>query len=293
LLLTGAAPAGIYANLMWVFEGGRKDSTKGAHINGAYAHGLFDAWYMSICIGLTVGYGDKVPITFVGKFLTVIYIYASFYCIFSFFGSVTSDIYSGSLRAYQTDIQTTADLKGLRVGSYFTQAQVTLSMAEPSLPPIKQYGNVNLAYQAMLNGDIDVLVDDTVSAYYRVGANDYEGKLFVAGQSFLPVPYGMYMSRPNGEMHPLYPHFYRAVIDYTQVRYAYTSTQKHRIAVLVELTPSKSIGGILETLVSSHGEVCGLETGSEPGCPSVPRPLFFLQMEQPRGIENGCPEPLK
>jgi hypothetical protein len=244
LLLTGAARAGIYANFMWLLEGGRKDSIQGAHINGAYASGFFDAWYLAICIGTTVGYGDKVPSTFFGKLLTVIYAYASFYCIFSLFGSLASDMYSGSLRVYQTDIQTTADLQGLRVGSYFTQAQVTLSMVEPSLPPIKQYGDVNLAYQAMLTGEIDVLVDDTVSAYYRVGAKDYAGKLFVAGESFLPVPYGMYMSRPNGEMHPLYPHFYRAIIDYTQVRHASSSAQKYRVVVLVQLPPPppQSIG---------------------------------------------------
>jgi len=222
--IPGVAPTGVFAFLLlmclsfifahaiWVAERGTDTGMFGS----SYSAGVFDGWYMAM-VSATTGYGDKVPVTFIGKLMTAAWITTTIYCFGMFAASITTGLVTTNLdRAIVSMFSVPADMVGFKVGSYFTAAQTTIDLIEPGVGQLTQYDDVSWAYASLARGDVDVLIDDVRSAQYQVAQQAYAGKLLIAGQSFIPTSYGFYVSRPNGQTHKVYPYLYRAVLDYSR-----------------------------------------------------------------------------
>jgi hypothetical protein len=204
----------IYANTIWLVE-----RQNGDMIRRVYAEGVFDAWYMSIAVATTAGYGDKVPKTFVGKVLTLFWIFCAYYCVGMFAASITSDLVSSKIPGVlSSPLKRPADLVDKKVGIYFKEAKRVLQQVEPRCKDddIIYYPDINWAYTSLARGDVDAIIDDLRVAQYQVALPTLIGKVIISGASFLDVDYGIYFARRNGTNHPLFPHFFRAVTEYTK-----------------------------------------------------------------------------
>jgi polar amino acid transport system substrate-binding protein len=64
----------------------------------------------------TVGYGDKAPVTFAGRILTIVWMFTAMYCVGLFGASVTVGLVNGSVTSYAfgSTIQKPKDVVGLR-----------------------------------------------------------------------------------------------------------------------------------------------------------------------------------
>lgn len=154
----------VYAHVIWFIERGAGDM-----INEEYASGVFDAWYMSMAVATTAGFGDKVPLTFLGKIVTVVWIFTSLYCAGMFAATITTILVSSQMPSVlSSPIKVPSDLVGRKVGVYFNEARNVLLRVEPRVDRIMYYPDVNWAYNALANGDVDAVIDDLRIAQVRL-----------------------------------------------------------------------------------------------------------------------------
>jgi len=202
----------VYAHGIWLLE-----SSKNSKISVTYGWGIFDGFYMAMTAASTSGYGDLVPQSFFGKILTGTWILTGFYCMCMIAASLTTGIVADKLDSPLVPTVTKPeDMIGLRVGTYFSAAQRTIDIIEPRVGRLIQYSSVQWAYSSLARGDIDVILDDFMNAKYFASKQPYGGKFVLGGDPFMPTDYGFYFIRPNATTHSLYPHLYRAVLDYSR-----------------------------------------------------------------------------
>ena len=96
--------------LVWIFER-RKNA---AQFGGSPAHGLASGLWWSAVTMTTVGYGDKAPVTVLGRVVGLIWMFAAIIVISSFTASMAQALTVAELKS---DVQGPADLGRVRVGT--------------------------------------------------------------------------------------------------------------------------------------------------------------------------------
>jgi ABC-type amino acid transport substrate-binding protein len=137
--------------LAWLFEKNRNPKQFG----GGLAKGIGSGFWWSAVTMATVGYGDKVPETFGGRLLGVVWMFTSIILISSFTAAITSTLTVDQL---ESSIRGPEDLSKVRVGT------VTSSTSESYLRDHHiSYMNYKTALeglQALASGKIDAMVYD-------------------------------------------------------------------------------------------------------------------------------------
>jgi len=113
LLKAIGALAGIlflFGFLIWIFE--RKQNPE--DYGGSPMQGLGKSFWWSAVTMTTVGYGDKVPKTLVGRSLAIIWMFSSVILISSFTAAITSSL---TLEQFKSKVSGFGDLPGLQVDS--------------------------------------------------------------------------------------------------------------------------------------------------------------------------------
>lgn len=97
-----------------------------------------------------------------------------------------------------TDIQSVADLKGKRVGVQLgTTGDIEASKLEGV--EVKRYEEITLAFQALANGDVDAVVNDTPTSAAIIKANP-EIKARIVGEPFTDEFYGIAVNKQKPEI---------------------------------------------------------------------------------------------
>jgi len=189
----------LFAHLIWIFE--RKDNP---NINKYYGPGVFDSWWLGIVTAMTVGYGDKVPVTVQGKILTIAWMFAGTYCVGMFGAAVTSTFVNSQNLNYLPpsdkllQIQTVSDLSGYRLGTSSMIAKNFLEQQQLN-STVWIYANVTELLTAVVNNSIDVAVDEiwTVRWLLQYDTNFKKDNLIQVGDVLEQRPRVMAIGRPG------------------------------------------------------------------------------------------------
>jgi ABC-type amino acid transport substrate-binding protein len=145
--------------LLWIFERKRNPQQFG----GDPARGLGSAFWWSAVTMTTVGYGDKAPVTFLGRSVAIIWMFASIVLISGFTGAIASALTVGQLAAIVSGPE---DLPKVRVGT------VTGTTSEDYLKSqrlnYRAYTSTADGLAALAAHEIDAMVSDAPLLRYHV-----------------------------------------------------------------------------------------------------------------------------
>ncbi|MDJ0808438.1 MAG: transporter substrate-binding domain-containing protein [Gammaproteobacteria bacterium] len=166
--------------LVWLFE--RRQNTQ---FGGSPAQGIGSGLWWSAVTMTTVGYGDKAPQTLGGRFVALVWMFASIIIISSFTAAIATALTIGELGG---KVQSKDDLARARIVSitdstsaqYLQQAKLNFR-SQPDLTG---------ALESLSNGAIDALVYDAPILRYQV-RQAHDDRLSVLPGSFARQDYGI------------------------------------------------------------------------------------------------------
>ncbi len=179
----------VFGGLLWALERRRNPP-----FEGNPAHGLLEASWWSVVTMFTVGYGDRVPVTRIGKLVAVIWMVLAFILITVSSGLVTSVL---TVQQLQPVVSGPRDLSNAQVGCVDgTDGQQFLKTANVKAIV---FGNYESAMQALTSGKLDAVVGSTAALHYLVSRAD-TGHLLVLPQPIRVdyVGFGMRYGLPDG-----------------------------------------------------------------------------------------------
>jgi polar amino acid transport system substrate-binding protein len=171
----------IFGLLIWLFERRRNAEQFG----GSAAEGVGAGFWWSAVTMTTVGYGDKAPITFGGRLIALIWMFAAIIVISSITAAITSALTVASL---ETGIRGPEDLPHATVGT------VRATTSEDYLTArgirARQYDIVHDALGALAAGQVEAVVYDAPILSYAIREH-HAGKLTVLPREFEQQQYGI------------------------------------------------------------------------------------------------------
>ncbi|MBX9577194.1 MAG: transporter substrate-binding domain-containing protein [Chthoniobacterales bacterium] len=176
----------VFSILLWLVE--RKNNKN--HFDNLLPHGVGSAFWFGAVTMTTNGYGDKVPVTFLGRSLTFVWMLAGMIFIALLTGTVISSLTIAADHASLRHIEDLARYKtGVFRGSYGAKTLKLKGL------PTQKFENLKQGLDALCDKKIDAFVGDSISLQYLV-SHDYPGRLRLAS-----IPSGtIYRSiglRPN------------------------------------------------------------------------------------------------
>lgn len=172
--------------LAWWFE--RKKNPQ--HFGEGPAKGIWSGFWWSAVTMTTVGYGDKAPVTFWGRVVALIWMFAAIIIISSFTASITSSL---TVTQLESPIQGPADLPYVRVGTIANTTSA--AYLQKSRISFKRYNTPGEGLRAIKEGEIDAFVYDAPILRYLIN-QEYKGILEVLPRIFLRQDYGFAL--PSG-----------------------------------------------------------------------------------------------
>ncbi len=166
-------------SLIWWIE--RKHNS--AQFERRPVKGLFSGFWWAAVTMTTVGYGDKTPITTLGRVLAVIWMFAALALTAIFTAQVTAGLTSSTINSPVTTIN---DLSRVRVGNVANSA---------SLGPLRTIGVRPVPFAAVKEG-LEALADNRIEAFVHDApilkweAGDVNG-VRVTPLEFAPQDYGI------------------------------------------------------------------------------------------------------
>lgn len=172
--------------LLWLAE--RKRNT--AQFHGDPVRGLGDGFWWSAVTMTTVGYGDKAPVTPLGRALAVVWMFAAIVIISGITATITSALTVSQL---ETPLQGPEDLPDVRVATldsstsarYLAERRIAFSTVD----------GLSAGLEAVMAGRFDALVYDAPLLRYHVN-REFKGELAVLPETFMRQDYGFAM--PSG-----------------------------------------------------------------------------------------------
>lgn len=170
----------LVAHLIWFFE-----LRKNNAFHDNYVHGIWDALWWAMVTVTTVGYGDQVPRTIMGKILALIWMFFSLFLLSVLVAQISSSIMNASIDG---DIENPEDLAGHSVASISESTSARyLEKIGANLVPFKSTKEM---FHALETHRVDAVVFDApVLSYYAAHFGSEQVKL--VGRVFKPEQLGI------------------------------------------------------------------------------------------------------
>ncbi|GGE47398.1 amino acid ABC transporter substrate-binding protein [Halopseudomonas oceani] len=152
LLLLGVGVA------LWLFERHRNPEQFG----GTATQGIGASFWWAAVTMTTVGYGDKAPVTFAGRLVALIWMFAGLIMVASFTAAITSALTVSNL---QLQIRGPQDLPGSTVATIDGTASARYLGEERIVS--RSYPDLTSAMQSVSAGETDAVVYDRPLLQYR------------------------------------------------------------------------------------------------------------------------------
>jgi len=179
-----------------------------------------DGMWFSIIAMSTVGFGDVVPRTSIGRFFAILWIFISIILMAILFSIVAANFSVLVLvpdRAIYS-VNGPYDLTPYTVGVASSYAKDRLLQRMPNLTLVTfpEHGQAQ-ALAALMNNTIDAVVDQyEILQYYNELTTPFTGKLRPVGNVFNQIGVGIAVRRINGTLpHPLFHYISLGVADAT------------------------------------------------------------------------------
>jgi polar amino acid transport system substrate-binding protein len=168
----------VAANVLWLAE---KGST---NIDNSYIPGVFEALWWSIVTVSTVGYGDFVPGTWLGRFVGSVVILSGLAIFGLYIAKVSSAI---TLRELRSDITDKKDLKGKLVAT--KKGTTSVDALKEVGATVVEVEDIEETYEKLEKSKVDAVVFDA-PILYEVINGDYLQKFSLVDNLFMKQPYG-------------------------------------------------------------------------------------------------------
>lgn len=173
----------IVSVLVWLLERHRIDG----HFTGRPAHGLGSAFWFAAVTMTTTGYGDKVPVTFLGRALSVIWMFMSLLLVTAFTASVASTV--ATVRS-STLVRSAADLRHYRNG--IQPGGVATQILDRYSAPTVTFETYEEALKNLEDGTIDTVVGDSNSLQYLISQGSADSVVLLPMKLFASrIAFGM------------------------------------------------------------------------------------------------------
>ncbi|MCP4623963.1 MAG: transporter substrate-binding domain-containing protein [bacterium] len=195
LRIIGALIGGIIivGIIIWLFE--RKKNKE--HFGGDVKKGIGDGIWWSVVTMTTVGYGDKVPKSVVGRLIATIWIFSGVILVSVFIATITSALTVSQL---EYAIDGPEDLPKVTAGTIrHTTSEVYLKENRISYIP---FDTAAEGLKAIGDGAINALVYDAPLLQYFAN-KDYKGKIEVLPIIFSRQDYGIALPHGSAIREPI------------------------------------------------------------------------------------------
>ncbi len=173
LLATGA--------LIWFAERGKNSD----QFQDDPVKGIGNGFWWSAVTMTTVGYGDKAPVTLLGRGIAVVWMFAALILTAVFTAQLASSLTIGSISG---PVKGPSDLNRARVGVVEKAASSTY-FNERFLRPTG-FKDVETGLNALMSGEIDAFVHDEPILRFRI-SRDFARSVELLPQIFQPQDYGI------------------------------------------------------------------------------------------------------
>lgn len=151
--------------VLWLFERRRNPEQFG----GTTAEGLGSSFWWAAVTMTTVGYGDKAPVSFAGRIVALIWMFAGLIMVASFTAAITTSLTVSNL---QNQINGPTDLPGATVATIANTASA--AYLQQQRISFETYPDLTSAIRATANGETDAIVYDRALMQFR---NQQEGNI--------------------------------------------------------------------------------------------------------------------
>jgi ABC-type amino acid transport substrate-binding protein len=174
------------------------------HFGGSAVKGIGSGFWWSAVTMTTVGYGDKAPVTFAGRLIGLVWMFAAIIIISSFTAAIAASLTVSGLSG---DIEGLNDLPKVRV------AAVTNSTGSSFLDDHgighRTFPTAQEAMSELAEGQVDAVVYDAPMMQY-LALNRFEGDVVVLRETFDVQYYGIALPRNS----PLRESINRALLEH-------------------------------------------------------------------------------
>ncbi len=187
--------------VVWIVERRRNPEMFG----GGALRGIGNGFWFSAVTMTTVGYGDKAPVSPLGRVVALVWMFASIIIISTFTGAIASALTADRLTG---DVAGPADLPGARVGAVEGAASVG-RLRDRGVRP-RLFDSVDDGLRAVADGTIEAFVHDRPIMAWAIDQR-HAGQARLLDVSFEPQPYALALP-PGAERREA---INRAVLEYT------------------------------------------------------------------------------
>lgn len=167
--------------LLWLAE--RKKNA--AQFGGTPAQGLGASFWWAAVTMTTVGYGDKAPVTLLGRIIGLIWMFAAIILISSFTAAIATSL---TVNQLSTKVHGLDDLQHVRVMAVKNSSASEFLINESIR--FKPTDNLQDAMQALVNNQTDAVVYDAPLMQY-LGNTEFKGRLQVLPDILRREDYGI------------------------------------------------------------------------------------------------------
>lgn len=157
VLALGALLLGV-GFLLWLVERRRNPDQFG----GSAAQGIGSSFWWAAVTMTTVGYGDKAPVSFAGRIIALVWMFAGLIMVASFTAAITSSLTVSNLR---TGIQGIDDLPGKVVATIDNTA--SQRYLQEQRVRYQTYPDLTSAMVSVAEGETDAIVYDRALLQFR------------------------------------------------------------------------------------------------------------------------------
>ncbi len=181
------------AHILWFSE--HRHNTQ---FPSRYLHGIWESFWWAAVTVTTVGYGDKVPEKFWGRFFGLIWMFAGYFVFAYFTASIATTF---TVQELQGNINGPEDLPGKRIATIANSAASEYLDLQTNLF-FRSYSTQEETLEALQNDEVDAVVYDAPVLQYFV-THDGEGQYEVVGSVFQALNYGIALQQESPYREPI------------------------------------------------------------------------------------------
>lgn len=171
----------IVAHLLWFSEHQHNDQ-----FPSDYLHGVWEAFWWAAVTVTTVGYGDKVPRKFLGRFFGLLWMFSGYFVFAYFTASIATTF---TVQELQGTINGPQDLPGKRIATV-TNSAAAAYLDEQTNLLFRDYSTSEETLNALQNREVDAVVYDAPVLQHFVSSTG-RGQYKVVGEVFQALNYGI------------------------------------------------------------------------------------------------------